>query len=536
MQGTSQKLASEVTLDLDYWLYIHVFTVYEKKSHQPIHLMDEIDPPFIGNHDEAEWTSTDSIVVSNLPQNGKSKTLIKVLLVEDEEDSYRLIKMLLTNNQRGSDTFQLDWASDYDQAKQLLAQNKYHAYLIDYYLGTRNGVELMQEALAGGCRGPIILLTSGAGSEVEKNAIKMGAADYIVKGQITPDYLQRSIRYTIDRRSLEYELAELREREQSPNGLVIVDQQGTVQYVNKSAEVFLAVEAGNQLDKTFSYPYSNVQTYEIEILDEQEQSGTGEISAVDITYHNEPAQLISIVNITEHKKLRDQLNATNNLLEKSNRSLEQFAHIASHDFQSPLANLKILLELFRKDTNDPDHNLKVIEGIKMGAGQLERSFSGLLDILKVHYGYREANQRIDIPQIYLEVEKMIQEIITESKVVISTNFKEMEMVYNSAHFKSILLNLLSNAVKFRAADRPPVISLTTEKVGGKVQLTVKDNGLGIDLEKHGDDLFGSFKRFHREVDGIGIGLHNIKSIIESHGGLIEVQSQPNVGTIFTIKF
>ena len=102
--------------------------------------------------------------------------------------------------------------------------------------------------------------------------------------------------------------------------------------------------------------------------------------------------------------------------------------------------------------------------------------------------------------------------------------------------RSILHNLLSNALKFQRPDVKSHIIFETAWEDGKKVLYVKDNGLGIDLERHGDNLFKLYKRFHRDVSGKGMGLFIVKSQLEAMNASITVDSEVGVGTTFKIKF
>ena len=104
---------------------------------------------------------------------------------------------------------------------------------------------------------------------------------------------------------------------------------------------------------------------------------------------------------------------------------------------------------------------------------------------------------------------------------------------------SILLNLITNAIKYKHENRDPIIELKTRldfKDNDRVILEIKDNGSGIDLDKFGDKLFGMYKTFHYNKDARGIGLFITKNQIESLNGEISVESEPEIGTTFTIKF
>ncbi|HEY6332667.1 MAG TPA: PAS domain S-box protein [Blastocatellia bacterium] len=122
---------------------------------------------------------------------------MRILLVDDDEDDYIITRDLLSEID-GTD-FDLEWIASYNGALEAIGSGKHHIYLFDYGLGERTGLDLLREAIRTGCRGPIILLTGQGHHEVDVEAMKSGAADYLVKGQITPALLGRSIRYAIER-------------------------------------------------------------------------------------------------------------------------------------------------------------------------------------------------------------------------------------------------------------------------------------------------------------------------------------------------
>ena len=105
-----------------------------------------------------------------------------------------------------------------------------------------------------------------------------------------------------------------------------------------------------------------------------------------------------------------------------------------------------------------------------------------------------------------------------------------------SYITSIFSNLISNSIKYSANDRPCEISIRTLSTTNGMAIEFEDNGIGIDLERFGDKVFGIYKRFHIHVDGTGIGLHLVKTQVEAMNGQISIQSKVNSGTKFTIKF
>jgi signal transduction histidine kinase len=118
-------------------------------------------------------------------------------------------------------------------------------------------------------------------------------------------------------------------------------------------------------------------------------------------------------------------------------------------------------------------------------------------------------------------------------VLIKTDFQVYQLLFSKKNFRSILFNLISNALKFRSPERDCIIDIWTRLEEPYVKLTVKDNGVGIH-ERHHEQLFSMFKRFHDHVDGTGIGLYMVKRMVENAGGKIEVESKEGVGTEFDL--
>lgn len=132
----------------------------------------------------------------------------------------------------------------------------------------------------------------------------------------------------------------------------------------------------------------------------------------------------------------------------------------------------------------------------------------------------------------------IDKLIEEEKAIIKYDFNEADkMLTVKSYLHSIFYNLINNSLKYRQEEVSPVIEIKSRKQKNKILLTFKDNGIGIDLDNNGDQVFGMYKRFHPQIsEGKGMGLYMVKTQVESIGGKIYIESRVNEGTIFTIEF
>lgn len=156
--------------------------------------------------------------------------LIKVLLVDDDQGDFEMTRAMLSQAEHGS--FKLDWVSTFEEAVDAFRAGDHDVYLLDYFLEDRTGLDLLGEANRNGVEAPIIMLTGRGSRQVDVGAMEAGAADYLVKGKIDPEVLERAIRYALERNRAARALKESEERHRSmfdhlPVGLYRSDPDGT---------------------------------------------------------------------------------------------------------------------------------------------------------------------------------------------------------------------------------------------------------------------------------------------------------------------
>jgi signal transduction histidine kinase len=181
--------------------------------------------------------------------------------------------------------------------------------------------------------------------------------------------------------------------------------------------------------------------------------------------------------------------------------------------------------------------LTVLEGFKTSTNQLNDTINDLLKILVIKENVNVQQELIDFETVWIRITQMTQQLIQEAGTSITTNFVKAPSVnFNISYLESILLNLLSNALKYRSNKRPLEIVVKTRNTSKGIELTFTDNGLGIDLKRHKNKVFGLYQRFHNHPDSKGIGLYMVQAQIKSLGGNISVKSEVDKGTQFSILF
>jgi len=249
---------------------------------------------------------------------------------------------------------------------------------------------------------------------------------------------------------------------------------------------------------------------------------------------------VSFMDRTQDKNTLNERNAFFKELQERNRELsevnaylENFVHVIAHDMRSPVANLKYLVDVFT--SMDEEGKKQYVPLIKKSINKLDNTLKGLVQIIDVQGNQaKDAIEAIDVGQIVAEVLEEQQEKISETGAQIEVDNQLFEKIsYIRGYLESILRNLISNAIKYSKSEVTPKVDISLKHEHGFVLISVQDNGIGMDLKKNQDELFIPFKRMNKDIPGLGIGLHIIKTMVEKNGGKIEVESEVGKGSVFT---
>jgi len=240
--------------------------------------------------------------------------------------------------------------------------------------------------------------------------------------------------------------------------------------------------------------------------------------------------------ITYLKLLEKELTQSNKIIGEQNNRLLNFANIVSHNLKSYAGNLKAILELFIRADSEEEKKitLQYLQNISKG---FSTTVDNLNEIAQVQSQSELKFSYINLHQCITQAIEVLKVQIDSTQSIIQNNVDQNLIVLaNLAYIDSIFLNLLSNAIKYRRPDQTLVVEIKGEVKNKELRLTVKDNGLGINLEQHKNDIFGLYKTFHGNQDAKGVGLFITKWQIEAMSGRIEVMSEENKGTSFTVYF
>jgi PAS domain S-box-containing protein len=230
----------------------------------------------------------------------------------------------------------------------------------------------------------------------------------------------------------------------------------------------------------------------------------------------------------------------NKQLVRTNVDLDNFIYTASHDLKAPITNIEGLLHLLKRTLPAAIRAdtlvASVLERMHGSVERFTRTIAHLTDVTKLQTEFAQPAVTVWLADVVEDVRQDLLPQLTEAGAQLEVAADGCQpRVFSEKNLRSILYNLLSNALKYRHPDRLPHIRLACATEGNTLVLKVQDNGLGVS-ELQRMRLFQLFQRLHTHVEGSGLGLYMVKKIVENAGGTIEVQSQVNEGTTFTIRF
>ncbi len=302
-------------------------------------------------------------------------------------------------------------------------------------------------------------------------------------------------------------------------------------YPNESA--LISVKEDQEVFKT-GIPIINRETYNFKNDGGSHWFITSKIPLRN--YNDEITGLLGIsYDITERnaneKKLKEMMDVTI----QQNTRLQNFAHIVSHNLRSHSGNFAKLLEFIELE-EDPAEKKLLLQMLHKASNNLGETVAHLNEIVAVNSNSKK-EVSINLNKAIQEVQHNILGLLHESNVeVINEVDEKLNISAVPAYLESILLNFLTNGIKYKSTDKNAFVKFYASQKGKKVVLSIEDNGLGIDLKKNKDKLFGMYKTFHGNKDAHGVGLYITKNQIEAMGGRVDVESETGIGTTFKIYF
>ncbi|TRX39705.1 sensor histidine kinase [Flavobacterium restrictum] len=236
--------------------------------------------------------------------------------------------------------------------------------------------------------------------------------------------------------------------------------------------------------------------------------------------------------ISAQKQKELELQKTMELYAEQNSRLLNFSYIVSHNLNTHAGNIKSILDYIDKEETF-DGKEEMLAHLRTVSNDLNRTIRNLTKIVAIQNNETIFKEPLQL-QYYIDKIAAIININDEKIKIINTVSDLVFVNFNPAYLESILLNFITNAIKYAHPDRFPSIEFRFET--SKFVLAISDNGLGIDLDKYGDQLFGMYKTFHKNEDAQGIGLYITKNQIEAMNASIDVTSEIAAGTTFEIFF
>ncbi|EDM36841.1 histidine kinase sensor protein [Pedobacter sp. BAL39] len=255
-----------------------------------------------------------------------------------------------------------------------------------------------------------------------------------------------------------------------------------------------------------------------------------------IVDHDKPVMLRGImIDISKHKKAEQDLSDSFDLVNEQNKRLLNFSYIVSHNLRSHTSNIQSISTLIETADSDEERN-EMIELLKTVSQALNETLLNLNKVVNIQTNINIVKESLCLSDyVSRTLDILHDQIILKDAQIVNYIDEHVTVYYNPAYLESILLNFIYNAIRYSHSDRRPFIEISYGKED-LLYVEIKDNGIGMDLERHGQELFGMYKTFTGNPDGRGVGLFISKNQIEAMGGRVTVDSKVGDGTSFRIYF
>ncbi len=471
---------------------------------------------------------------------------VKVLLIDDDEDDYILTKGVFDQM---SSSYELAWVNNYEKGISSILKKQFDVYLVDYRLGKGTGIDLLNEAINSGCEQPIIILTGKGDLTIDEQAMNMGAADYLVKDEIEPSSLDRSIRYSIKEASVTKALKDSESKyraifEQAKDPILVSDYSGKIYDINSAGLKFLGYERSEILQLNANAIFSNAEDGE-KFKELMESSGSLSdfecelISSKAEVYYCSLSSFIQtdMVNVKEvyHTIIHDLSHRKN--IEERSVSLGKMSiseHIAKglgEEIRDPLSTINLALDELAAEPsivcNETVQScLEIIKSNCDRVNQLMQNFISSTETKTLNL------QRHNILTVIGEAISDVEDLIVGHNVKLTTQFhqSDQKVLLDKPKIKNALISVIKNAVESMQS-YPKIIHITSTADKDMYEIGVEDNGMGVE-PKNQEKIFEPF--FTTKKRAGGLGLTHAQRVLTTHNGSIKLTRLAQ-GSLFLIR-
>lgn len=489
---------------------------------------------------------------------------IRILHLEDLSVDAELVEWELRKEDFDFEIMLVDNRESYQNALQSFSPD---IIISDHSLPSFNSIDALIIKKEWNPDIPFILVTATVSEEFAVRIMKEGASDYILKDRL--ERLPSSVINCIEKFKAEQEKLKVREEllesranlkailDNTDTGYILISPELVVASFNQRAVELAQFQFSKALRKGSYAPDFFKQDRRQRIIEILNNAMLGNKTEYEISYSQPDGSyrwffisyarildaenkilgvIMSITDINRRKLSELEKDLITTDLIKRNSAMEQFSYIVSHNLRAPVTSILGLEYLLRDGGLNEAENIEIHKALTDATANLDTIVKDLNEILQVTQYTNEQLSEVSFQELIESIESAIIHSINKLQANLIYDFSLVQsMKAVKSNLYSIFYNLIVNSIKFHRAGIPPVIRVTSKRDGDMIVFSVKDNGQGIDLEKHEKSLFGLYNTFNTSSSGRGMGLFMVKTHVDLLNGMITVASKEGEGTEFLIS-
>ncbi|MBC8353730.1 MAG: response regulator [Planctomycetes bacterium] len=490
---------------------------------------------------------------------------VRIMLIDDDEDSFIITRARLSESP--DERFELAWTSSYEEGLAAIQRDEHDVYLLDYRLGARDGLELLREAVGGGCTAPIIMLTGQADHDVDVQAMKGGAADYLVKDELNTNRLERTIRYAVERRRLLGDLDHERYllhtlMDNLPDSIYFKDATGRFLRVSKAKAQRSGLHSPDEAVGKTDFDFFDPKDAEHSFADERRVMESGQplmgkeekhvwpdgreswVATTKLPLRDTLGHVIGTFgishDITEQKQAAEAYREAKEAAEAANRAKSNFVANMSHEIRTPMNAILGMTELVL-DTKLTRSQREYLTMVHESGESLMSLLNDILDFSKIEAGKLDLDTTtFSLRESLGDTMKALGLRVADKKLELAwrvTPDTPDALIGDANRVRQVVVNLTGNAIKFTETGEVVVVVEHQVVEGNEVELhiSVRDTGIGIPPE-HLAKVFGAFEQADasttRKYGGTGLGLAISARLAKLMGGRVWAESEVGRGSTF----